>query len=51
MEEHLQSLFNLVYPTSCTDIVVSDKDYGRDQDGDIKISVSTVTYMELQLLN
>ena len=51
MEEHLQPHFNLVYPNSCTNVVVSDEDSGRDDDGDIKISVSTVTYVEVQLLD
>lgn len=37
MEEHLQPHFNLVYPNSCTNIVVSDEDYGRHDDGDIKM--------------
>lgn len=50
MKEYLQPDLNLVYPNSCTDIVVSDKDYGRDGDGDIKVSVLTVT-VELQLLD
>lgn len=51
MQEHLQPHFNLVYPNSCTNIVVSDEDYGRDDDRDIKISVSTVMYVKLELLD